>query len=145
MALTILLDTNAYEAFKRAVPSTLEILNHAEIIGINSVVLGELLAGFAGGSKQSKNLAELNQFLQTPRVRQWSIDQTTAKYYAIVYQQLKRKGRPIPTNDIWIAATALQHGLALFTYDKHFSDIDQLRQGQQLSHLLSEEGWSGIF
>lgn len=135
----IWLDTNAYEAFKRADKSALEILSQAETIGINSVVLGELLAGFAGGGKESKNLAELNQFLQTPRVRLLPIDQTTAKYYAIVYKQLKSKGRPIPTNDMWIAASALQYGLALFTYDKHFSHLDHLRQGQQLGNLLSDE------
>jgi len=131
----ILLDTNAYEAFKRADKSALEILSQAETIGINSVVLGELQAGFAGGSRESKNLAELNQFLQTPRIKLLPIDQTTAKYYAVVYKQLKSKGRPIPTNDMWIAASALQYGLALFTYDKHFSHLDNLRQGQQLGNL----------
>lgn len=91
----ILLDTNAYEAFKRAEPSALEILSQADLIGINSLVLGELQAGFAGGNKELRNLAELNQFLQTPRVKQWSIDQTTAKYYAKVYQLLKASLLPV--------------------------------------------------
>ena len=53
----------------------------------------------------------------------------TADFYAVVWMQLRRKGKPIPSNDLWIAATALQHGLAVFTYDQHFQDIDGLRTG----------------
>ena len=59
------------------------------------------------------------------------VEDTTADYYALVYRELRKKGRPIPTNDLWIAATALQHGLALFSYDAHFTEIDGLPVGTQ--------------
>ena len=60
----------------------------------------------------------------------------TAGFYAHVYRQLRRKGKPIPTNDLWIAATALQHGFAVFSHDRHFAEIDGLLTGQQLADFL---------
>jgi tRNA(fMet)-specific endonuclease VapC len=54
------------------------------------------------------------------------VDEDTAEFYARVYWDLKRKGKPIPTNDLWVAASAMRHGLALFTYDGHFDNIDGL-------------------
>ena len=112
------------------------ILQHANLIGISSIVLGELLAGFEVGTKTARNRHELSAFLNSPRVNIFPIDEDTAEHYAAVYKGLKRKGRPIPTNDLWIAATALQHGLALFTYDQHFLDVDGLRVGRQLADFL---------
>jgi predicted nucleic acid-binding protein len=91
--------------------------------------LGELLAGFAVGSREAKNRTELQQFLASDRVHILFIDDSTAAYYATVYRLLRSKGRPIPTNDMWIAASALQHGYALFSYDGHFQAIDGLRVG----------------
>jgi len=66
---------------------------------------------------------ELELFLETPRVHFLSLNETTAEIYATAFKQLKSKGKPIPTNDIWIAATAMQHGLSLLTLDKHFDSI----------------------
>ncbi|MEN8215422.1 MAG: type II toxin-antitoxin system VapC family toxin [Pseudomonadota bacterium] len=140
MALTkeleLLVDTNAYAAFKRGHPQAVDVLRHAKTIGMSNVVLGELLAGFATGKKEVENQQELNQFLKTPRVVILTIDDTTARYYANIYKQLRNKGKPIPTNDMWIAATALQHGLALLTYDKHFANVDNLLHGQQLKDFF---------
>lgn len=132
----VLIDTNAYIEFKRGNQQTLEILQHAQMIGINNIVLGELLAGFSVGTREAENQQELYQFLEIPRVKLFSLEEATARYYAIVYKQLRNKGKPIPTNDMWIAATALQHQFALLSYDKHFSNIDGLLQGQQLSDFL---------
>lgn len=132
----ILIDTNAYVEFKRGNQQTLEILRCVQIIGINNIVLGELLAGFSVGSRETENTRELYQFLEIPRVQLFSLEETTARYYATIYKQLRNKGKPIPTNDMWIAATALQHQLILLSYDKHFSSIDGLLQGQQLSDFL---------
>ena len=132
----ILIDTNAYVEFKRGNQSVIEILRYAQTIGINSVVLGELLAGFAVGRKIEENQQELNQFLESSRVKVFTLDEMTAKYYAVIYKQLRNKGKPIPTNDMWIAATAVQHKLTLLSYDKHFMNIDGLLYGQQLSDLL---------
>ena len=60
----------------------------------------------------------------------------TADSYALVYSSLRRKGRPIPTNDLWIAASALEPGAALLTRDTHFGHVDGLRCGQRLEDFL---------
>lgn len=122
----IQIDTNSYAAFKRNNPVALEILRTAEYIGISVVVLGELLGGFKGGSKEKKNIEELNKFLDSPRVYVLQIDEETAEFYARIYWGLKKKGKPIPSNDMWVAASAMRHGLSLFTFDEHFNLIDGL-------------------
>jgi tRNA(fMet)-specific endonuclease VapC len=125
----ILLDTNAYTAFKRNVTEAIEVVKKAPLIGLNSIILGELYGGFALGSKEEKNRNELNQFLEISKINCFSVDSDTAEYYARVYRDLRRKGNPIPTNDMWIAATALQYNLALFSYDQHFQALDGLITG----------------
>lgn len=122
----ILLDTSGYAAFKRNVPMAVEIIRSVGYIGVNVVVLGELLGGFKGGSREKKNIEELNKFLDSPRVYVLQIDEETAEFYAKIYWDLKRKGRPIPSNDMWVAASAIRHGLSLFTLDEHFKNIDSL-------------------
>jgi tRNA(fMet)-specific endonuclease VapC len=131
----ILLDTNAYAAFKQGQAEAVEIIQRTPFLGINAVILGELLGGFAAGTREQQNRAELGRFLQVDRVRFLAVDQDTASFYALVYQNLKRKGRPIPTNDMWIAATAFQHSLAIFSYDNHFSVIDGIVVGSTPSEL----------
>lgn len=84
------------------------------------------MAGFAAGTREVRNRTEPKQFLSSPRVRIHPINELTAEYYARLYGLLRRKGHPIPTNDLWIAATALQYGLALYSYDAHFGEIDGL-------------------
>lgn len=122
----VILDTNFYTAFKRNEPGAVALLKQAEYIGINSVILGELLAGFRCGSKERQNRKELDQFLDSPRVFTLAIDDETPEFYAQVFSELRQKGRPIPCNDLWLAASALQHGLALASYDEHFSNISGL-------------------
>jgi predicted nucleic acid-binding protein len=132
----ILLDTNAYVAFKRNRTDAIEIIRQAPLIGINSIVLGELLAGFAVGTHETINKQELKRFLSSKRVKVFFTDDATAEYYAVVYRNLRQKGRPIPTNDMWIAATALQHDLAVFTYDGHFQAVDGIMVGYQLPDFV---------
>ncbi|PIQ93684.1 MAG: VapC toxin family PIN domain ribonuclease [Nitrospirae bacterium CG_4_10_14_0_8_um_filter_41_23] len=122
----ILIDTNSYAAFKRDNPIAVNTLKMVEYIGVNIIVLGEILSGFKGGSKEAKNREELEQFLDSPRVHVVQMDEETAEFYAKIYWDLKKKGKPIPTNDIWVAASAMRHGLALFTFDGHFNDINGL-------------------
>lgn len=122
----LIIDTNIYAAFKRNVQEVVEVLRRVDYIGINTVVLGELNSGFKGGANEGLNKQELEQFLDSPRVDVISIDEITAEFYAQIYWNLKRNGNPIPTNDMWIAASALQHGLALFSLDGHFKKIDGL-------------------
>jgi tRNA(fMet)-specific endonuclease VapC len=132
----ILLDTNAYTAFMLGVEEVVEVLAHAERLLVSSVVLGELLGGFAAGTREPKNRAELASFLDSPRVESVPVTAQTADSYALVYANLRRKGQPIPTNDLWIAASALEHGAALLTRDAHFSQVDGLRCGQRLEDFL---------
>ena len=122
----ILLDTNVYAAFKRNDPQAVELVRRSEFIGVTVVVLGELLAGFRCGSREGQNRRELDQFLDSPRVSVLQADEETAEFYGAVFSDLKSKGRPIPSNDIWIAASALQHGLALASNDEHFRFVNGL-------------------
>ena len=122
----ILLDTNSYVAFKQNREAVIETIQHVDYIGINSIVFGELLAGFKGGNREAQNRKELDEFLDSPRVDQIAINDETAVYYANIFCDLKSRGLPIPTNDLWIAASAMQHGLALYTLDVHFQKINGL-------------------
>lgn len=119
----IIIDTPIYAAFKRNDPDAISLLRQAEYIGINTVILGELLAGFRCGTREKENRRELDRFLDSPRVNLIVIDDGTAEYYAQVFSELRRKGRPIPTNDLWLAASALQHGLAVATRDEHLAQV----------------------
>ena len=131
----ILLDTNAYVAFKQGRPEALRVLQQAPAIALNSIVLGELLCGFATSAREDATRGELEQFLDSPRVCILPLDRRTAEQYASVYVALKQRGTPIPTNDMWIAASAIQHGLDLFSYDGHFQGIQGLRTGKSLPEL----------
>lgn len=132
----IALDTNAYVAFKRGEPGVFEVLRRAPDIVLPVTVVGELMAGFAAGTREARNRSELAQFIDSPRVRVVPVTQSTADNYALVYAALRRKGRPVPTNDLWIAASALEHGAALLTMDIHFAAIDGLRTGRGLSDFV---------
>ena len=122
----IIIDTNFYTAFKRNDSAAVTLLQRAEYIGVNSVILGELLAGFRCGTREKQNRLELDQFLDTARVATIAVDDETAEFYAQIFSELRQKGRPIPSNDLWLAASALQHGVALATFDDHFSSISGL-------------------
>ena len=132
----VLIDTNAYAAFKRGDPGILQVLQHVEKIAMSPVVLGELLGGFANGSKEKQNRKELHQFLESPRIIIYLMTSDTANFYSAVYSSLKKKGHPIPTNDMWIAAQTLEHGCILCTYDKHFNQIEGLLAGNTLEALI---------
>lgn len=132
----ILLDTNAYAAFKRGDKEIIEVIQHAEKIGVSPVVLGELLGNFDHGNKAKQNRNELQQFLASSRVKIFPLTSDTPNFYSQVYASLKRKGQPIPTNDMWIAAQALENGCVVCTFDKHFQAIDGLIIGNTLSELM---------
>ena len=132
----ILFDTNAYAAFKRGDPGAAEVVRLADRIGMNTVDLGELLAGFSGGSHEERNRRELAEFLRSPRVEMLPLGSGTAEHYARAFQALRRKGRPIPTNDLWIAASALEHGYAVYTHDEHFQVIEGLVTGKTPAAFL---------
>jgi tRNA(fMet)-specific endonuclease VapC len=122
----VLIDAGIYAAFKRNLSSVVNFLRQCDEIHINSVVLAELLTAFKAGSKEPQNRRELRSFLNSPRAHLDPVDEGTAEYYAHIFSHLRSKGTPIPCNDLWIAATAMQHGLALFSRARHYSGIDGL-------------------
>ena len=123
---SVLIDTNIYSYAMKGDPEIVIILQQASEIGICSITIGELLSGFKAGKKESANRKELEEFLDAPRVQIYSIDESTAEFYADILNNLRKRGTPIPTNDIWIASVAFQHGLRLFSKDHHFKKIPGL-------------------
>ncbi len=122
----LLIDTNIYSFALRGDANTINILKKAREIGISTISIGELLSGFKGGGKEAENREELEEFLDSPRVNIYAVDEETAEFYADIIDNLRKQGTPIPTNDIWIAATTFQHGLKLYTKDNHFSNVPGL-------------------
>ena len=122
----IAIDTNIYTSFKCNDQSVVEVFRDCDLIGVDIAVIAELLSGFSLGAKEKKNRQELEAFLNSPRVEVLLHDLETADYYALIVKRLKTQGRPIPTNDIWIAANAMKHGLALYSFDVHFAEIEGL-------------------
>lgn len=123
---SILIDTNVYTSALKGEHETIKVLQRANEIVVCSITIGELLSGFKAGNKGKKNREELAEFLDSPRVQVYGIDTNTAEFYSEVLNNLRKKGKPIPTNDIWIAAVAFQYGLLLFTKDKHFKYVPGL-------------------
>ncbi len=122
----LLIDTNIYSHALRGEEEVVAILQRAPRIGLSTVSVGELLAGFKTGSKEEKNRDELAVFLDSPRVAVYPVDTDTAEFYSEIWSQLRNQGTPIPTNDLWIAATAFQHGLKLYTKDEYFKRVPGL-------------------
>lgn len=132
----ILFDTNAYASFKRNDSEIIEIVRHAEVIGISPIVIAELMVGFDGGSKAKQNKTELQNFLESSRITIYPITLDTSQFFSQIFSSLKNKGKPIPTNDLWIAAQALEHGCVVCTRDKHFSYIEGLISGNTTTELF---------
>ena len=132
----VLLDTNVLADFFAGDPETVEAFQRSRMLAINAVVLGELLGGFVLGTRSGANPRLLSRFLSSPRVKVLPLAAATAEHYADVYAQLRRKGKPIPSNDMWIAASAREHGLVLFTRDIHFREIEGLLTASSLDQLL---------
>lgn len=126
MEMKIALDSNAYTDFVRGDPGRVRIVQMASAISFPVIVLGELLAGFQLGTQRPKNESALRSFLRSSRVGIVDADIQTASHYAHVSALLRTQGTPLPTNDVWIAAIALQHGLTLCTSDLHFRHVPHL-------------------
>jgi len=121
-----MMDTSAYVAFLRGNPGVKEVVQQADEIIFNPIVLGELKAGLLIGRNEKRNRAILKDFLSSPRVNIAEIDAETSDRYAVIVQSLRLKGTPIPTNDLWIAASAMQHGSMVLTTDKHYLEVPQI-------------------
>lgn len=124
--MNVALDTNRYVDFARGDERVVELLQTAESVVLPLVVLGELRAGFSVGRRGAQNEGALRRFLLRPGVSVLPPDEQTTHHYAAVYRQLRQQGTPIPTNDMWIAAIVLQHGLVLCARDHHFDHLPQI-------------------
>ena len=122
----VALDTNRYVDLCKGVVETVMIVEEAEVIVLPFVVLGELRAGFVHGRRQAENERILRRFLLKDGVGVLFADDQTTHHYASLFQQLRKQGTPIPTNDMWLAALVLQHNLILHARDKHFDHLPQV-------------------
>lgn len=124
MAGKLLLDTNAIIALFSGDKQVSARLAEAEAF-VPSTALGELYYGARKSSRSLQNVAKIEEFAAASQVI--ACDAVTAWIYGETKNRLHSKGRPIPENDLWIAAVAIQHGLTLVTRDNHFDDVDNLR------------------
>lgn len=120
------IDTSSYSALQRndARVNKWFLPEHRLLVPI--IVIGELRAGFANGNKRKANSILLDKFLASPYTEILQTTERTAELFAEVYAELRRIGRPINSNDIWIAALALEHNVPLLTLDNDFSNIAKL-------------------
>ena len=114
------LDTSAYSQMKRGESRVVELVDRAEWIGMPCVVLGELHAGFRSASRRKQNETELEDFLAQPSVEELPVDGEVARVFGDLVAELRRRGTPLPSNDIWIAATCARAGATLLSFDSHF-------------------------
>lgn len=124
--MALILDTNALSAAAESDPDALQVLANAEGVALPVVALGEFRYGIA----QSRYRTRYEQWL-----REWvasvlvlDVDADTTQYYAQIGLELKKRGKPIPVNDLWIAALCRQHGLPLLTRDRHFDEVEGLKR-----------------
>lgn len=121
-----LLDTDAYSAFKRGHQDVVRLVRQSQEILLSTVVVGELLFGFRNGSRFERNRTELDAFIASPFVTVVPVTLATADRFGRIATALKKAGRPIPTNDIWIAAQAMETGAELLAFDHHYEWVDGL-------------------
>ena len=122
----ILLDSSAYTQLARGHRTIAELVRRSQEIVLSAIVVGELLYGFRYGSRTAMNVSGLDEFLASPYVTFAPVSRVTTDRYARIAAALRSKGRPLPTNDIWIAAHAMETGANLISADGHFQHIDGL-------------------
>jgi tRNA(fMet)-specific endonuclease VapC len=126
MAMRVALDSNRYDDLLTGDETVASVIETADEVLLPFVVIGELRAGFAAGTKQAENERLLRRFLLKEGISILFPDEQTTHHYAAAYAQLRRQGTPIPTNDLWIAALVLQHDLQLCSRDRHFDKLAQI-------------------
>ena len=123
----ILLDTNAYTRLLAGAEEVLDVVAAAEIVYMSVFVLGELYAGFIGGSKEEENRETLRRFLLKPAVKILNATSETSEVFGLLKSNLRKAGAPIPINDVWIASHGVETGSTVISFDKHFTKIAGLR------------------
>jgi len=124
---TVLLDTNAYSHLLVGDDRVLDALAMADTVFMSVFVLGELHAGFAGGTRRKENEETLIRFLSKPIVKILNATAETAEIFGAVKGGLRKAGTPLPIGDVWIASHALETGSVLISYDEHFRAVPGLR------------------
>ena len=119
-----LLDTNIVTALFAQEAAVLQQLEQAMEVFLPSIVLGELYYGAEKSARAEANIERVQEFAARSAVL--ACDSETAQFYGHVKNQLRAKGKPLPENDIWVAAFALQHDLALVSRDAHFQEVEGL-------------------
>ncbi len=122
----VLIDTNAYIALMAGNGTIADILETSDAVILSPIVIGELHDGFRNGTRYRENLHILDRFRAQPRTVTVPVTDTTAEWFAEIKQGLRRRGLPIPINDVWIAASCMEHGALLLTLDAHFDAVDGL-------------------
>ena len=129
----ISLDSNAYTFYIKGYSIIEKELERADKVYISTIVLGELLAAFKKGKKEKESLKFLEKFLSKLTVEILPVSRETAEIYGQIKSLLDKQGTPIPSNDLWIAANAIETGSVLLTYDKHFLEVPGLRLWNKLN------------
>lgn len=120
----VLLDTNAYTAFRRGNKSVVDHIRQAEDVLLSAIVVGELLFGYRNGSRYEENARDLQAFLADASVHFLPVSWKTADLFGEIAASLRKAGTPIPTSDIWIAAQAKEADASLLSADRHFLQVD---------------------
>ncbi|HKK78875.1 MAG TPA: type II toxin-antitoxin system VapC family toxin [Phaeodactylibacter sp.] len=129
----IVLDTNAYSRLIGGDGEVEKTLSQADKILLPVFVIAELLYGFKNGKKENWNRSVLKRFENKSTVTRFYVSDETVEIFSELFLALKKKGKPIPTHDIWVAACAVETGSVLVSYDKHFLEIDKLRFWKKLT------------
>jgi len=124
---TIILDTNAYTRLLAGDENVLGVVASADTVYMSIFVLGELHAGFKGGTRENENREALKNFLTKPSVKILNASSETAEIFGVVKNQLSRAGTPLPINDVWISSHGIETGSIIVTYDAHFDRVPGLR------------------
>lgn len=122
----VLLDTSAYSELRRGHPEVAALIRASQRVYLSSIVVGELLFGFRLGTKFQANARDLEDLLAQPRIELLSVTYTTADRFALIASSLKRRGRALSNNDIWIAAHAMESGADLLSLDADFGHVEGL-------------------
>ncbi len=132
----LLLDTSGYSHIHRGHPAAAEAVRRADRLVMSPVVLGELLDAFRKGRERRRNERFLADFLSRPFVEVVDVDAETSECYAAIKESLRSAGTPVPRADVWIAASAMQHGLKVLSSDSDFLRIPQIRVEPIVEPLL---------
>ncbi len=122
----LLLDTSAYSQFRRGHSEVVSLIRRSQRVYLSSVVVGELLFGFRLGTRFHQNARELESLLAEPRIELLQVSYTTADRFSLIASSLQRRGKAISTNDVWIAAHAMESGAELVSFDAHFRHVEGL-------------------